>query len=403
MGLKELKFNEGEEIKLIVDNPEVAEAVVPVRWCVKPSVLEQLRDREIQNPYLLLVSVRLSKHDAILSEERRVISLAQSMDYVQFNAPGKWRIYAILLENEAKDYTVKKNIKDIFLDVRRDRSWRHLLFGWDLGLRWRTIATGSVNVNVGPEFFALEPAQWEKSWVNMFFEGEARDQCHFRRRKFFAYTLQGPIMLLLASIIAVCVWLPKCLWAILLWLHGYRVNFSLLFRSPLYYGFADLWKENKNRTYYASCFLTKKDGSPRPWGIIFMPVILGSFIGIVLLIAKLSYLSFLAVFVMVTVALVKASAIIGVFLLVIWILNKISPSFYEKSVKEKYEKEYELTLRKKQQKTLAFDRIYQQLKLDLWCNMKIRPELKDLPKHRRTIYLRFQEFKAKVCKPFARG
>ena len=38
----------------------------------------------------------------------------------------------------------------------------------------------------------------------------------------------------------------------------------------------------------------------------------------------------------------------------------------------------------------------------LVCNGDFTPQLSALPKDRQTIYLRFQDFKAKVCKPFAR-
>jgi len=48
-------------------------------------------------------------------------------------------------------------------------------------------------VLVPVEVFAKEPAAWEKAWVNLFFRSRPGDQCDFRKRRLFAYTIQ-PIL-----------------------------------------------------------------------------------------------------------------------------------------------------------------------------------------------------------------
>ena len=76
-------------IHLYVPQTESSDSVVPVRWCVCPSVFEGLKREEAPKPHILIVVVRGTYEVA-----RRLVSLERMMEYISFSSPGKHRIFA---------------------------------------------------------------------------------------------------------------------------------------------------------------------------------------------------------------------------------------------------------------------------------------------------------------------
>ncbi|MEK7565239.1 MAG: hypothetical protein AAB501_03320 [Patescibacteria group bacterium] len=122
--------------------------------------------------------------------------------------PGYHRMAVLALAGN--DETLERQIKGLLTkegtnNYSRSISWTHLEEGIIPSLLDGVVIAATVVDFVVPEqLFAEKPrnrfenAIW--SWVNLWFDGEPNDECDYRRRKIFAFTLQ-PIIFLVASAI----------------------------------------------------------------------------------------------------------------------------------------------------------------------------------------------------------
>src|SRR3989338_10390665 len=105
-------------LKLMIKEKDraVQNAITPLRWCVDREVIEELKQRGIKNPHLLLLIFHLG--DAYIGDnddltydeywgwrsdvERKLIPLDKVMDYVHFQRSGKHRVIATIVGGDAK-------------------------------------------------------------------------------------------------------------------------------------------------------------------------------------------------------------------------------------------------------------------------------------------------------------
>lgn len=396
----------GEKIHLFVDARNgSSDAVVAIRWCICPSILEAMKKHSVQTPHLLLV-VTLDDREV----DRKCVPLEQEMEYIYFQSPGQHRIQATILCPTTDGLPSLKN----------------RIFSQDLG-RWGVtyyvslvdhrgdlvnvidrlnnlrsiIGQGEISVDVASEFFAKKPAAWVWKWANLWYETKPRDQCQFRRRCMLAFSVQPIVVVPWVIIICLFRFLAALFLGFGLGIRGIRFHPA---RHPFSLETNDVWyraKANNER----SVFLVDKNGNARPWFLVlFMPAVMVCFFGTL---SGLKYLlfpdtSFWWVPVVATEIIAGLTLLGYLCILAARLMEKIIDFFSGGKADRQHRRELLARWRKEQQK-FADLRTYDETYAPLVCRgVPLKARLDAIPKQRRTIYLRFMDLKTKVCRPFAR-
>lgn len=413
-------------IRLFAENPERANPNLPLRWCVDRETLDELKRKGVKNPQLLLVVAQHPNQGGVREIERRLVPLDQAIEWLEFNRPGRYTIYATIVW----DARGEQDFKARWLLIRilsRSRFEREM-FGCDGKFsrttrsltREHSLDEGSLDVVVAEEFFAKEPPAWLDWWVNWWFRAmevsKPTNQCSFRRRAILAFTVQP---------IPVFIWvllksLTRLVTALALVSCGMRgISFKPVI-YPFYLILDNIWLDMG-----PSVFLKDKHGRPRSSLLFFvMPIIPISLFAILSIFNLFFHWGFwLMVRGVVTLILgVIAGFFLGYFLIyvgrrlrAIWRALMPSPSAEElerrrkqreQKLAESDRKEWAESDRKKREeqerKRRKLETFYEELQ-DVTCiGVPLKPKLELLPERRRTIYLRYMDLKAKVCKLYAR-
>jgi hypothetical protein len=291
----------------------------------------------------------------------------------------------------------------------------------------------SWNVEVPAEMFAKEPPPWLVAWVNRHVEGHLRDECHLRRRAIYAFTIQ-PVLCLLYIIGRFSVGL---LWYIGNLLFGMRgLSFEAVWRI-----YSKDMDDIKGDVPYSNVFLfdlnpelrREKYLFARWWLWPLTPIywmLAGAIITTVLAIEELpdkhvvfhgfsmmefakyalyvvagSYAATLGVIALVAIAgliVVGFSTIFRALGRVLRIRERIENRLEQ--IDAWLTKKFPPKPRKGESYSLPVRPVVDRDTLDhlaIVCQSGLRPDIRDLPKQRQTIHLRFLDLKAKVCRPFA--
>jgi hypothetical protein len=233
--------------------------------------------------------------------------------------------------------------------------------------------------------FAKEPPAWLQSWVSFFDDSEAKDQCHFRRRAILALTL-GPLGFFLTMGVI------RPLWVLTLLLFGRRdVNYK-----PLVHPFsADT--EDIAITLGPSRWWKKESGRSRSVFFRFInpPTLVGA-LAISWLFWKMGEVPFLAMLILLMGFLLFGGlgtlAILG---LKRWYRSLEDAALRMEFGRHQREEREKLSEGERRRRAEFFE-------LEtLACNGLREARLAALPREKRTVYLRFQELKARVCRPYA--
>lgn len=193
-------------------------ATMPLAWCFKPEshLARQVDDRDFTKPHLLVI-VRRKVVEAIDKDydyerwgdyKALLVPLTQGLQHVAFNSPGENQILAFVVDvaNSADMKQTRKELAHLngghyrgssnFEDdgeytLNRSRFYR---FDDQMFARVRFLdkKPDVLTVHVPSEMFAPEPAAWRKRLVaRVFGSSLATDQCHFRR-KFLASLAAAP-------------------------------------------------------------------------------------------------------------------------------------------------------------------------------------------------------------------
>lgn len=358
------------------DNPTIA-----VRWCVDPMLVKELVDRKVVNPYLLLV-VWSAKRQGRQCEERWLVPLNQAMKYIQLASPGMHLVFGTVVWNRSGD---SRRLFNEYLARRSGRYNDTVVNDYDHSLTtaFAQFGFGPIEVNVNREHFAPEPAEWEKRWVNLWYEGKMpENQCHFRRRRLVAYSIQPAAMLVfwLGRVVVGLFFLAIYLFVTAdRWPHWRRIF------QPWKYNPLDICDDGAK----PSVLYNRKQWmfTPAAW--------LGAW-----LLAKLflflffrGHASWLQVAITAVATLVWASFMVYIGL-----------GAFERAI-EKAQQETrapkparEARVLDQRQRLLT---AYQQEFMPLLCQPGVRAALDDLPPEKRSLTLRFNSLKTKVCRPFA--
>lgn len=172
---------------------EVSDGTLAISWCVDAETIKYLSDNKISDPQVVIVVAPQGRSYHPSKEIRTIVPMKDLITYVNFRSLGPNKIFALLSK------MTNKSAKDCYLS-RDSGSYTTTLVNSDgsdwssvyssAGEEFRLTVSSPLSVIVPAEAFAEEPSQWEKTWVNHFFRSKPEDQCNFRRRRLFAYTVQ---------------------------------------------------------------------------------------------------------------------------------------------------------------------------------------------------------------------
>mgnify|MGYP001614053925 CR=1 FL=1 len=195
----------GMEVVLNGGKREMNSATIPVQWVFSNETIEKAPK------YLLFFEQ--TKSEASVDESsvcgrRYVCKVSESVRFISLFKPGYHRmaILALAGSDEGLEGLIKSLLeKHGKFQYSRSIGWNHLEKGIiPHALDGNVVAATIVDFMVPEELFAEKPrtrfgnAVW--NWVNLWQNESPVDECDYRRRKLFAFTLQ-PIIFLVASVI----------------------------------------------------------------------------------------------------------------------------------------------------------------------------------------------------------
>ncbi|MCK5059886.1 MAG: hypothetical protein KAR00_01930 [Candidatus Pacebacteria bacterium] len=420
-------------LKLLVKDTTAANPVLPVSWCISEDLKERFRKEETILAYLLIVAIKTPPDFIcygweIKEVERVLVPLSQGLAYIRFSQPGEYLLYASVIV--PYDYhNGGRHLKTHFLssDGRRNEKYGKSVFktkiskddilqgSFLLDIPGKIVDYTIEKVMVAEKFFAPEPPQWEKNWVLCFPRNlgiPIRNQCHYRAWRIIAYSIQPILFLIWYTTIGlfVAMYLSLGFW------RKVNIRRALLSGNPgEYFSYDDFLDHN--------FFLRSKEHRRRSsFWFLFSPayLIFGAIaLGTILPTEKPFYLSLSPV---VITGLILFIFSLGILFLVglvdgvkkVWGWIRIRNLMALKSPKKASEKEKrqealrlerlrlerEKEERQKQEKT---QHMINGLEETVLCENRTTPLTpNDLPLNLRTIHLRAQSIKAKVCKQFAK-
>ena len=394
-------------LKLMIEEKDraVQNAIAPLRWCVEREVIEELKQRGIRNPHLLLLIFHLG--DAYIGDnndlgyyeywswrsnmERKLIPLDRLMDYVQFQRSGKHRIIATIVGGNAtikNRYLYKRFLwsgDDCYLPDFRLVNQRGRLDSESISSYMFNTGNAEIDIVVPDGLFANEPPEWEKKWVNLWYESPAKDQCHYRKRRLLAYTIKPPLALMWYSFIILVRYIAA---AFLLMCGMKRIDFGPLIHPISSYTDYIWWDVQ----WPDSVFIPKLKAA----GVNFYPAFSAAPIITVPVFALAAVVSHSAL--IGAIAALGVAIIPSLFTLVFIALFGIGLESIASLARLIIERKF--TVKGKEVKKPETHR-YENDDL-LICTENYTPSINTLPANRRTVYLRYMNFKAKWCRPFAR-
>lgn len=381
------------EIK--VSDVDVSAGSIPVSWCLDMETIAKLSEDKVKDPQVVIITAPVNNYH-VRKESRKVVPLKDLMAYVEFKSSGPNKIWAFIStrgREYAKDTYLSRRGGEYITDILDNGGdeWSVLFAhtkydenGEYAGRTKEPDFASIVDVEVPAGVFAAEPSQWEKNWVNHFFKEKCVDQCDFRRRRLFAYTLQ-PVIILLQQVIRLAITLLSA--AIL----SKGFSFKPLL-NPLAMDMDDTWdllrggslfvRELREDKEYDVPKTTKKIISycVRKFLLVpFLPIIV---IPVVLL----------ALFKPVGLAIFSSAFIVILLglLLVAFIGGGAAKQFIKKVLDLLSDEPAEAWYLNQEEITL------------LTCNPEKKPlTFNTLPAKKQSLKLRFLNLKSKVCRPFS--
>ncbi len=409
------------------------EASFPIRWCMNPALIDFIKKMGIRNIHILFLTYQ---NGIEIRDQRKLCRIDEVLDYFTFYRAGKQTVCAHLLWPKNRPINPSCFDKGLFeyLSANTYRTIMHIDLivespPYNPNTINQTFCTenhfevvigpkAEVEVDIASEFFAQEPPRWLASIAKLGHETPPIDACQFRRR-LMANIIFSPVILLLL----VCLNILKLGWFSFLLLRGirglnwdwitdfahYTEDWNMAYNSHKWYGLKD-----PDRFF----FIRDRDGHSRPlWFMWLAPICLVPSIALVSVAVGKAYDIGTAI-----IAGVTFWAGITIILLVLNQLNKLmdrlviflstSNNAWVKGLVASY-KVFHQTVqdnRLKLEEEAEAERLNKERQEEesLFNLLTCTPEAAEnvsvsfLPKERRTVRLYFLNFKASVCKPFAR-
>ena len=185
----------------IIPQQEIQNGSVRFSWCTSKEVINKYDAASLA---VVLITVPRSAHESNTCKQkgvqrRFVYRFTDGAGYVDVQRAGEFDVYGVLMPFSNKFNEFVNDVQRTDFDYEFIRDFVEADGTQLIGFGFRdNIAYCSVAIDVPEGVFAKEPPQWEKNWVNLFFRGRPDDQCDYRKRRIFAYTVQ-PILGIIRS------------------------------------------------------------------------------------------------------------------------------------------------------------------------------------------------------------
>jgi hypothetical protein len=178
-----------------------------------PELYQRLKAYEFENPHLLVAVSSVVEIDygegAVDTQYEQtstyLVPLRQLFTYVQFARPGKNRISVTVVNIDKTDASQATKIRRGYKVVATDNG----NINSSNGLA-RSYVQAFQDVDIPQQVFAPPPTGWKKFLVSQYFSGKGDDQCGFRRR-----WMVGLVIAVLHQLAGVIVRPAAVLWAVL--------------------------------------------------------------------------------------------------------------------------------------------------------------------------------------------
>jgi len=384
----------GEAIRLFTERTETADSTMPVRWCLHRDILDYLKTERIKRPYLLLV-VKHQDEKAEKKTERILVPLDHVLQYIQFKKPGIHRIAATVVWHREGN---RLKLQERFLGKDQHGSYELSVLNYSGELRYDLTDSqigqhgkGTLEVDVADEFFARERPKWMQGWVNLAFETVPRDECQFRKRCLFAFTVQPLLELITMLVLSV----GRVSVALFLTLCSIR---GVAFR-PILHPFRQKTREIWSDIGASPSFLGRRTLWPSFLAPPIVPLVTGGTMFLLNHYLSLGLNNWLMLGI-----IAGATLLVPLLVQLIGgILYLLSMPFGTKAQREekRRQREREERLQAELERQKRWDKQYSILVCE---GVPLEARLDALPRVRRTVYLRLrlQDLKARLCRPFAR-
>ncbi len=174
---------------------EMNSATIPVEWWLSEDVLKQ-------DPCYLILFEQSERESSYYDRENRgrryACKVSDVVYFLQLFSPGWHRLMVAVVNGGEKDggCLVDEYLrKDAINSYKVSMPWTE--YGYDDN---DFLAVTIVEFYVPDKLFAKPPQtklgkmMWR--WVNLWFESKPKDQCEYRRRKWIAFTIQPPLVLI---------------------------------------------------------------------------------------------------------------------------------------------------------------------------------------------------------------
>ena len=362
-------------LQLHVPN-EIKSGSIALSWCVEKELLEKLAEAKIIDPQLVIIIAPKGEEYRCSRETRFVVPLKDLMTFVSFNRSGEHNIFAFIARSHKT-----KQFRNFVYERQDGEYYSHILDYDGESIRidlLKEVACGDtvLTVNIPAECFAKEPPAWEKTWVNWLLPGQAKDQCGYRKRRYFAYTFQIPL--------AILIYCLRLVYTAILLLCTFRgINFR-----PLVHLLQENTLDISNdlgtplvmpRTKNVSRQILFIPLMPILWVLCFLPPFI---------IAGWNWISLYDGLICVTLLAIMFFMVVGIIGTCL-LVEELPRSWRAWREEEKQTKETMWYMHPQEQVLLS-------------CANGPRRQISDLPNSRLTIRLRLLDHKAKKCLPFAR-
>ena len=305
------------------------------------------------------------------------------MTYIELHSSGENRIYAFVSEESPEE-------AKLFYSSRQYDDWRRNILNGDGSDYYKYLAESPADkqlsfaepivIDVPQELFAKEPPEWEQQWVYWLQSRGVDNQCDYRKKRIFAYTVQ-PIALLLKILLELIILTVAFL------IGSKSFSFKYLFH-PLTYELRDAYELWNSGSWFLGSFDFDDCNSKSDyffvlvkslWKIPFMPAVLSVF--------TLMYYSGILLPV-----LFSLIAVVLILFFTFLVVNGEATRFL-------------LLIKKLFGRKDHIPWYLNKEEIDLiTCYPDKQPiTFAQLPRKKKTIKLRYLDLKSKVCKPYSRG
>ncbi|MEK7630175.1 MAG: hypothetical protein AAB432_02205 [Patescibacteria group bacterium] len=400
------------DIKLVLNGGSniLDTATVPVEWHFSDELIEK------KPRYILICEhndISFNEFKEIINYyhgRRHTFPVEDLVGYIQLCRPGQHHFIAIVFCGDKE--TALKNVR---LYIKKDED-SYYDMSINYGMVGKSVKENSENTfsaavavefEVPAELFAEKPktvfGQFIWDWVNRWFKRPPIDQCAYRKRKLFAFTLQPPLLIIGRLIIGLIGTFYTLIGSSFLLFLGYQP--IPVFKNILN-SWIDIDNSEMNLYRFGSEFSWRKWGNEKTMRHIPILAVPYIFLSLSLVVAGITtyIIQNLGV---VSFVVVSMAFIFVLFLLLFFIMKKImTKEWKEKREQRAIEKLTERN-RMKTEQILTEDRVYfENLRANISLeNIPLSVDVKKiLPKVniKTRFQLSFWGMKAKVCRPFAK-